>query len=121
MHKVVLEAKDEADLMDIDSRLSQGNIDHVLWREQPENIITAIATKPYVKSAYGMILRHLRLLKYYRLLKLTGKRKSKHIPIRMSSPMLHHTLPCLYSYPCIKAHIPNGKRAEVTRSALSSS
>lgn len=63
MHKVVLEAKDEADLMDLDNRLREGKIDHVLWREQPENVITAIATKPYVKSAYGTLLRHLRLLK----------------------------------------------------------
>lgn len=63
MHKVVLEAKDEADLLDIDNQLNQGKIDHILWREQPENIVTAIATKPYVKSAYGTLLRHLRLLK----------------------------------------------------------
>jgi hypothetical protein len=63
MHKVVLEAKDEADLLDIDCKLSEGKIDHIMWKEQPENIITAIATKPYVKSAYGTLLRHLRLLK----------------------------------------------------------
>ncbi|KAK8805205.1 hypothetical protein WA588_000146, partial [Blastocystis sp. NMH] len=53
MHKVVLEAKDESDLLDVDSKLKEGNIDHVVWREQPENIITAIATKPYAKSAFG--------------------------------------------------------------------
>ena len=64
MHKVVLEAKDESDLLDVDSKLKEGNIDHVVWREQPENIITAIATKPYAKSAFGTILRHLRLLKW---------------------------------------------------------
>ena len=63
MLKVVLEAKDESDLWDVDSKLKEGGIDHVVWREQPENIITAIATKPYAKSAFGTILRHLRLLK----------------------------------------------------------
>ena len=89
MHKVVLEAKDEADLMDVDAKLNDGNIDHVVWREQPENIITAIATKPYVKSAYGMILRHLRLLKYGCLLKLTNKRKQYTIP---SECLLPHSI-----------------------------
>lgn len=92
MHKVVLEAKDEADLMDVDARLSEGNIDHVLWREQPENIITAIATKPYLKSAYGMILRHLRLLKYCCLFKLTDRRKQYTTPLERLLPhaIIHH-------------------------------
>lgn len=63
MHKVVLEAKDDEELCSISKSLEENHIDHFLWREQPENIITALATKPYMKSAYGSILRHLRLLK----------------------------------------------------------
>ena len=47
----------------ISSTLETNHIDHFLWKEQPENIVTALATKPYVKSAYGTLLRHLRLLK----------------------------------------------------------
>lgn len=63
MHKVILEAKDDMELVDITSTLKANSIEHVLWREQPENVITALATKPCVKSAFGTLLRHLRLLK----------------------------------------------------------
>lgn len=63
MHKVVLEAKDDTELADISATLKANSIEHVLWREQPENVITALATKPCVKSAFGTLLRHLRLLK----------------------------------------------------------
>ena len=65
MHKVILEAKDDTELVDISSTLKSNSIDHVLWREQPENVITALATKPCVKSSFGTVLRHLRLLKCF--------------------------------------------------------
>ena len=63
MHKVVLEVKDDAELLDISATLKMNKIDHILWREQPENIVTALATKPCTKSIFGTLLRHLRLLK----------------------------------------------------------
>ena len=62
MHKVVLEVKDDSELLDVSTILETNHIDHYLWKEQPENVVTALATKPYVKSAYGTLLRHLRLL-----------------------------------------------------------
>ena len=63
MHKVVLEAKDEAELLSVADILKNNNIDHIAWKEQPENYITAIATKPYAKSCFGTLLRHLKLLR----------------------------------------------------------
>jgi hypothetical protein len=38
-------------------------LDHVCWREQPENTLTALATKPYTKAAVGDAFRRLRLFK----------------------------------------------------------
>jgi hypothetical protein len=63
MHKVLLEAKDENELLDVSIILKDNNLDFVLWKEQPENYVTALATKPYLKSSFGQLLRHLRLLK----------------------------------------------------------
>ena len=63
MHKVVLEVKDEIELQSVADLLKENNIDRVVWKEQPDNIITAIATKPYTKSYCGLILRHLKLLR----------------------------------------------------------
>jgi hypothetical protein len=38
-------------------------LDHVCWREQPENTLTALATKPYNKAAVGDAFRRLKLFK----------------------------------------------------------
>ena len=50
MHKVVLEAPGEADLIKISEKLKEGGIDHKLWIEQPENFPTCLAVKPYPKE-----------------------------------------------------------------------
>ncbi|KAH3710044.1 hypothetical protein DPMN_069510 [Dreissena polymorpha] len=50
MHKVVLEAPDEESLRSLSDRLSSANIDHKLWMEQPENIPTCVAARPYNKA-----------------------------------------------------------------------
>ena len=63
MHKIVLEAKDETELLSVSNILKSNQIDHITWKEQPENYITAIATKPYAKSCFGTLLRHLKLLR----------------------------------------------------------
>ena len=49
MHKVVLEVKDEIELENVADLLKENNIDRVVWKEQPDNIITAIATKPITR------------------------------------------------------------------------
>ncbi|XP_037722430.1 putative peptidyl-tRNA hydrolase PTRHD1 [Drosophila subpulchrella] len=63
MHKVVLEAKDEAALVKLSEKLKESEIKHKLWIEQPENIPTCIALKPYVKDTVHKYVKHFKLLK----------------------------------------------------------
>ncbi|XP_067618382.1 putative peptidyl-tRNA hydrolase PTRHD1 [Eurosta solidaginis] len=63
MHKVVLEAKDEAALVKLEEKLKANDIKHKMWIEQPENIPTCIAIKPYVKDNVHKFVKHLKLLK----------------------------------------------------------
>ncbi|XP_068928089.1 putative peptidyl-tRNA hydrolase PTRHD1 [Petaurus breviceps papuanus] len=63
MRKVVLEAPDEAALMALAETLKQNNIDYMLWLEQPENIATCIALRPYFKGEVNTHLRKFKLLK----------------------------------------------------------
>ncbi|TDG41173.1 hypothetical protein AWZ03_012410 [Drosophila navojoa] len=63
MHKVVLEAKDEAALLKLSEKLKENEIKHKLWIEQPENIPTCVALKPYVKDVVHKYVKHLKLLK----------------------------------------------------------
>eukprot|EP00731_Ephydatia_muelleri_P010374 Em0005g960a len=71
MHKVVLEAStfitcvvnDEADLLALASSLRGGEVDHKLWMEQPENIPTCLATKPYPKSCVQDYFKKFKLFK----------------------------------------------------------
>lgn len=51
MHKAVLEVKGEPQLRNLALRLAEAGVDHKLWVEQPENIPTALASKPARKSA----------------------------------------------------------------------
>ena len=51
MHKVVLGIDgNENELNELSTLLQQNSIDHYVWIEQPENISTAIAVKPYYKK-----------------------------------------------------------------------
>ncbi|CAH0723647.1 unnamed protein product, partial [Brenthis ino] len=50
MHKVVLEVPNEESLKKIAQKLQENAIDHKLWIEQPENIPTCLALKPYPKE-----------------------------------------------------------------------
>ncbi|XP_006880686.1 PREDICTED: putative peptidyl-tRNA hydrolase PTRHD1 [Elephantulus edwardii] len=63
MHKVVLEAPDENTLKDLAETLQQKSIDHTLWLEQPENIATCIALRPYPKEEVSQYLKKFRLFK----------------------------------------------------------
>ncbi|KAH8290038.1 hypothetical protein KR093_007666 [Drosophila rubida] len=63
MHKVVLEAKDEAALVKLSEKLKENEIKHKLWIEQPENTPTCLAIKPYVKDAVHKYVKNLKLLK----------------------------------------------------------
>ncbi|KAL5106382.1 putative peptidyl-tRNA hydrolase PTRHD1 [Taenia crassiceps] len=56
MHKVVLGVSDEVKLAFLSQRLEGEHIDFVLWREQPENILTALALRPYQKKVVRNLL-----------------------------------------------------------------
>ncbi|ESO09213.1 hypothetical protein HELRODRAFT_73817 [Helobdella robusta] len=62
MHKIVLEIQDQKTLEDLSSVLTQNNIDHKLWVEQPENIPTCLALKPYPKEE---VQKHFKKLKLF--------------------------------------------------------
>ncbi|KAM6221678.1 putative peptidyl-tRNA hydrolase PTRHD1 [Rhynchocyon petersi] len=63
MRKVVLEAPDENTLKSLAETLQQKNINHTLWLEQPENIATCIALRPYPKEEVNQYLKKFRLFK----------------------------------------------------------
>ncbi|KAI8910260.1 peptidyl-tRNA hydrolase II domain-containing protein [Gorgonomyces haynaldii] len=53
LRKVTLQAKDDKHLLELSQELHQQGLDHVVWREQPEDLITCLATKPMLKSSAG--------------------------------------------------------------------
>ncbi|KAL5290554.1 PTRHD1 family protein [Megaselia abdita] len=63
MHKVCLEAKDETELVKISEKLKENDIKFKLWIEQPENIPTCLAVKPYKKECVHPFVKKLKLLK----------------------------------------------------------
>ncbi|CAM8952741.1 unnamed protein product [Rhodiola kirilowii] len=63
MHKVTLEVKGETQILNLSEKLKTGGIDHKLWIEQPENIPTCLATKPYLKSIVSLYFKKLKLCK----------------------------------------------------------
>lgn len=51
MHKIILGVDGgETELTALSDELKRNSIEHYLWTEQPENIPTAIAVKPYYKK-----------------------------------------------------------------------
>ena len=50
LRKVMLEVKNEAALLKVSEALKSARYIHELWREQPENEITALAILPYKRS-----------------------------------------------------------------------
>ncbi|KAJ1420124.1 Peptidyl-tRNA hydrolase, PTH2 [Sesbania bispinosa] len=63
MHKVTLEVKGETQIKNLSEKLTSGGIMHKLWIEQPENIPTCLATKPYPKSIVSSYFKKLKLCK----------------------------------------------------------
>ncbi|KAF3976064.1 hypothetical protein CMV_000709 [Castanea mollissima] len=63
MHKVTLEVKGEPQILNLSEKLTAGGITHKLWVEQPENIPTCLATKPYPKSIVSSFFKKLKLCK----------------------------------------------------------
>ncbi|GLV45148.1 uncharacterized protein CBL_05250 [Carabus blaptoides fortunei] len=63
MHKVVLEAPNEESLTKLEATLSEYNIKHKLWTEQPENIPTCLVLKPYPKEEVQKYVKKFKLFK----------------------------------------------------------
>ncbi|KAJ8270651.1 hypothetical protein GJAV_G00117620 [Gymnothorax javanicus] len=63
MHKVVLEVPDLASLSSLAETLCEKGVSHKLWVEQPENVPTCLALKPYPKETVHQLLRKLKLFK----------------------------------------------------------
>ncbi|GAB4833089.1 hypothetical protein Ancab_007148 [Ancistrocladus abbreviatus] len=63
MHKVTLEVKGEGQMLRLSEKLNASGIVHKLWIEQPENIPTCLATKPYPKSVVSSFFKKLKLCK----------------------------------------------------------
>ncbi|XP_030747998.1 putative peptidyl-tRNA hydrolase PTRHD1 [Sitophilus oryzae] len=63
MHKVVLEAPDEQSLIHLKTKLEENAIKHKLWIEQPENIPTCLAVKPYQKEEIQKYFKKFKLFK----------------------------------------------------------
>ena len=63
MHKVVVNVPSQADLIGLSESLAEKQIKFKLWIEQPENIPTCIATKPYAKSVVKTFFKNFKLLR----------------------------------------------------------
>ena len=63
MHKIVLEVKNEEELKKLSVKLVEGDIDHKMWVEQPENFSTCLAVRPYPKVQVQTFFKGLKLYK----------------------------------------------------------
>ncbi|CDW57218.1 DeoC and LMWPc domain containing protein [Trichuris trichiura] len=61
--KSLAKVDDEASLLTLSQRLSEANVEHVLWVEMPENLPTAIALKPNYKSQVRNFFKSMILFK----------------------------------------------------------
>ena len=58
-----LQAKNEEALRSLAEKLQENGVDHKLWIEQPENIPTCVATKPYPKAEIQTYFKKFKLFK----------------------------------------------------------
>uniref|UniRef100_A0A3P8UQQ6 peptidyl-tRNA hydrolase n=1 Tax=Cynoglossus semilaevis TaxID=244447 RepID=A0A3P8UQQ6_CYNSE len=58
-----VQAPDEEALSSLSENLTQAGVSHKLWIEQPENIPTCLALKPYPKETVQPLLRKFKLFK----------------------------------------------------------
>ncbi|KAI9015051.1 peptidyl-tRNA hydrolase II domain-containing protein [Gaertneriomyces semiglobifer] len=64
MHKVTYETKNEASLTKVCNVFDENGVVYHRWIEQPENIPTCLATKPYRRSQIEAALRKCKLSLY---------------------------------------------------------
>lgn len=63
MHKIVVGVLSEADLVALSEALAADELKFKLWIEQPENIPTCLATKPYTKSLVEKFFKGFKLFR----------------------------------------------------------
>ncbi|KAG2374387.1 hypothetical protein C9374_010957 [Naegleria lovaniensis] len=63
MHTIVLECPNEKQLLSLRDSLEKAQLRFKLWIEQPENIPTAIALKPYHRSLVAKFVKKFKLFK----------------------------------------------------------
>lgn len=63
MTKVVLKAESEQQIIDASTKLEENGIKYYIWREQPENIITALATIPHERETLKPLLSNFKLFR----------------------------------------------------------
>lgn len=63
MHKVVLEVATVDELLALADSLATDNIDYKLWIEQPEDVATCLATKPYKKDQVQKYFKKFKIFK----------------------------------------------------------
>lgn len=62
MHKIILSVEGgENEMIEFSRLLKENSVEHYLWIEQPENIPTAIAVKPYYKQDIEQFFSKLKL------------------------------------------------------------
>lgn len=62
MHKIILSVEGgENEMIEFSRLLKENSVEHYLWLEQPENIPTAIAVKPYYKQDIEQFFSKLKL------------------------------------------------------------
>ncbi|XP_017489119.1 PREDICTED: putative peptidyl-tRNA hydrolase PTRHD1 [Rhagoletis zephyria] len=59
MTKVVLKAENEEQIVNAAKTLEDNSVKHYIWREQPENIISALATAPRSREILKPLLTNL--------------------------------------------------------------
>jgi len=63
MHKICVGVLSQSDLVELSEQLTAKDVKFKLWTEQPENIPTCIATKPYSKN---MVEKFFKTFKLFR-------------------------------------------------------
>ena len=63
MHKIVLSAESASSLDDLASALSNAGVGHRRWIEQPENIVTCVASRPASRALLQPFFKAFRLLR----------------------------------------------------------
>ncbi|CRG93684.1 conserved protein, unknown function [Plasmodium gallinaceum] len=63
MHKVILKVENTEELKNLSSILDKESFKYKIWTEYPENILTALALKPYYKNTVRDYFKKYQLLK----------------------------------------------------------